>query len=103
SCASRRYRAVESPSVIPILAGLFEQFFDQSGCFQFIQHYDAFVETLLSEGFNGVFVEVMFICDFKNQLTLLVAAHPTFWTAIRRVLGVAILRRRPRQISHFLQ
>ena len=67
---------LETITAVLLATVLFQQFVNQAGCFQLVEHLHAFAEAFLGQLLDVVLVELVLIDDLDNEVALLVGAVP---------------------------
>src|ERR1039457_4227164 len=71
------------------LAGLCEQFINQTRGFELVEHLDAFAKPILRELIDLVLVQLVFVGDLEDQIALLVRTVPLVRFRRRCLMTVA--------------
>jgi hypothetical protein len=75
---------------IGFLAGFFQQFFNETRGFEFVELADGFAEPVLRELVDFLFVEFVLLHDFENELLLLFTAGPIVVSLVVVPVAVAV-------------
>ncbi len=72
------------------LTRLFQQFLDQTRCFELVEGFDTLAEPILCELINFGFIEFVFVSDLQNQLALFIGAGPLVILGLVMTVAIAV-------------
>src|SRR6266568_143782 len=72
------------------------EFFDETRGFQFVQSFNRFTETILSQSLNLLLLEILFLNNFEDQVALLGGAGPVLVATIVVIFVAIASRQEPR-------
>src|SRR6266702_2604661 len=76
-----------------------QEFFDETRRFQFVQSFNRFTETILSQFLNLLLFEILFLNNFEDQVALLGGAGPVLVATIVVIFAAIASRQEPRLLE----